>query len=41
MPQKSQEGWAISELIVEGKRYVLGVAPAGLSLRLNFVSVSV
>lgn len=27
--------------IVEGKRYVLGIAPAGLSLRLNFISVSV
>jgi len=27
--------------IVEGKRYVLGVAPADLSLRLNFFSVSV
>ena len=27
--------------IVEGKRYVLGIAPAGSALRLNFISVSV
>ena len=42
MPQEKPGGMGYFRInIVEGKRYILGAAPAGLSLRLNFVSVSI
>ena len=40
MPQEKPGGMGYFRInVVEGKRYILGAA--GLSLRLNFVSVSV
>ena len=42
MPQEKPGGMGYFKIkMVEGKRYVLGVAPAGSAPRLNCVSVSV
>ena len=42
MPQEKPGGMGYFKIkMVEGKRYVLGVAPAGSALRLNFVSMNV
>ena len=42
MPQEKPGGMGYLRInTVEGERYVLGAAPTGLSLRLDFVSVSV